>query len=268
MDGEAMTADGPGGCYWGPVTFAKDASTALAGPPRQGIAEDLANCSAGGMLVVSGRGAGAFALIRSIEGRSVVLDRPMPIASDADTVATIIPIHTRYLLIDNEGTDTGTFLQVFGGSVDHVFANNRSFRSGGYSIWAGEYLGYPQVNFYAQLIGNQAKSGYLSGLFQYVGATSLVRVFNDAPPKYDFPMVRGVAIRDSKLQGNASISVENRVPRARPSRIVDVVIEGNHIEKSDTGIEVGVGTADIYTTNNFFEDVTRPVIDKSRKTLP
>ncbi|MFS8038140.1 glycosyl hydrolase family 28-related protein [Xanthobacter sp. AM11] len=266
MDGEAMTADGPGGCYWGAVRFRKGQNVADLLPAEGTGAKE--NCDAGALMVVDGRGKGAFALVQSVEARSVHLDRVMTVDSGEDTIAVIVPVHMRYLGIGNRGIDTGTFLQSFGGALEQVFADNKSVRSGGYSIWAGEYGGYPQASFYSQMIRNQTRAGYYSGLYIYKGATSLVRVYNDAPLKYLFPLVRGIVIRGNQLEGNANIYVGSRIGRAVPSSIVDVIVEGNRIAKNDVGIEIGRGASGVLIDGNHFDDVRQPILDLSLRRVP
>lgn len=260
-DGEAMTTDSPGGCYEGPITIdANTASVNLDAPKTLAV-----DCLAGGLIVVAGRGVGQYAGIVAIDRGKLILDRPLAVASNAATRAIIVPIQENILMVDNSAEDAGLALQSFGASANVIIADNRSFRTGGFSVWAGRYGSYPQVNLYAQILNNELKSGFLSSLTQYGSATGYIKIYAPNQHLETFPLVRSVVVRGNRLLGNASILIGST--NALPTVISDIVVEDNTIDNARTGISITPGARNVLLRGNRFSRVEFPFVYRSRNSI-
>ncbi|MBR1292468.1 glycosyl hydrolase family 28-related protein [Bradyrhizobium ottawaense] len=261
-DGEAMTSDGPEGCYFGPIATQAGSDEAVVIDPSFNAA-----CTSGGLIITGGRGMGQYAVITAINGTTLKLDRPMRVTSDVTTVGTVTPMQENYLLVGNSANDAGLALQAFGASVNTVMSDNKSVRTGGFSIWSGPYQGPVQANIYAQILNNEIVGGYISSLTDYEGATGLIRLTAVPAPKFYYPMIRGIAIRGNRLSGNASITVNGRAIRV--PTITDIVIENNVISKTKLGIEIQSSASGVIVGHNDFSDIRgAPVVNHSKPGAP
>lgn len=257
-DGEAMTSDGPGGCYLGPIeTQAGSAIVKLLGQDF-----DSSSCTSGGLMITGGRGLGQHAIIKNIIGNTLHLDRPLVVTSNTSTVGTVTPVQENYLMIGNSASDTGLALQAFGASVNTVMAGNKSLRTAGFSIWSGPYQGPGQSNMYAQIINNEVIGGYMSNYTNYDGATSFIRLKAEPAPKFPYPMIRGAVIRSNTLSGNSGIQIIGKSTSV--PTISDIVIEKNSITKTAIGIEIQNSATGVIVRNNTFDEISdTPIINIS-----
>lgn len=257
QDGEGLTSDGPGGCYYGGVSVEKGTNTAR----LTNISEDLSGCrKAGGLVVLDGYGVGAYSGIESVEGDIVRLTEPFPVTTNDTSVAVIVPMHRRYLVIGNQFRDAGVAVQFYGSSWDQVAANNRSLRTGGIVVDGRSYGKYFQPALNAQLLGNTIEAGTVGGLTGFAPADATLKAVASPVAPNTAALVRGVVMRKNILMGNASIDVQGK-DSITPS-VVDVVVEGNSVQNVDVAVRVDRGAARVLIDGNNYDGVKVPVIDR------
>jgi hypothetical protein len=155
-DREAMTSDGPGGAYFGPVASAEGQHLRL----RETLRQSNQSIIGQGIFILSGRGSGQFAQISAIEGNAVDIDRLWQVLPDESSIVTIVPMQQNYLIVANDFSDAGVAVQFFGTSVNHVVAGNVSSRTEGFvnvGLW---YDGF-QPSWYIQYLENRILDGTL-----------------------------------------------------------------------------------------------------------
>ncbi|MCX7599240.1 MAG: hypothetical protein N2512_10315 [Armatimonadetes bacterium] len=266
-DREAFTSDAGGGVYRGQVAAARWADGLL----EVELAGDAAlegRWKGSLFAVVGGRARGFVAQVVDYEGRRVMI-KPLTgpgitnveLAStdawaslfDHTTLVTITQLHRRYVFYDNETYDAGIAIQFFGTSVEHVCAQNRCWRSGGFHGWALDYWGIQPV-IDCQWFGNEVLEGNSWGAG--VLGPSHVAAMGFAPSVNLNSVFRG-----NHLHNNASLEV---LAQGDPTAVENVVMEGNVVEKADAGLRVQGGVGIVYRNNKFVECV-REVDDIARR---
>ncbi|HEY3415977.1 MAG TPA: right-handed parallel beta-helix repeat-containing protein, partial [Armatimonadota bacterium] len=264
-DREAMTSDAGGGLYIGGIAGADATRVALLEDPKPGK-RDWAGAA---VFIHNGRGQGQYRRVKSIEGKVVTVDQPWAVPPDATSTVGITMLQRRYLLIDNEFTDTGVAIQFYGCSVEHMVVGNRCARAGGYVAIGKPYGGYnlpPEKNpcqqptWYCQFLDNRVLEGnnYRSGSNNSdLSADTVLAVYGwPATKEWKWPLARGATIRRNVLDNNARIVAGNGDNPI--AQVVDILVEGNRIANCGTGITVGASTAGIYLRNNRFDNVAVP----------
>jgi Pectate lyase superfamily protein len=233
-DREAMTTDGPRGAYVGHIAEVRETVLTLAGEPR------WENRSWAGAVVflLSGRGTGQYRRIDSQKGKQVTLDQPFAVAPDSTTLAAITPLQENYLVLENEMSDAGIAVQLFGISINDIVANNRSLRAGGMRAWALNYEGGVQPSWYNQFFGNE-----ISGATPW--ADSHLAVISSSQAEYKGPLARFVILRNNALDNNSRIEVQGPAS--------DILIENNQVLRSDVGIAI---SNEILLAGDEFRDAT------------
>lgn len=245
-DREAMTSDGGGGCYQGGVLAGGgDQSFVLADPPGNGL-RPLDECQGAGFVIVGGRGMGQFARIDDVDDNRIRLDRRLVVEPDSSSIVTIGPLQMNYLMIGNDFTDAGIAIQFYGSSINHVVAENKSTRTGGFANRGLLYQNGLQPSWYVQYLDNTiVESGVDKG--------SSIMTWAARMPDVPVSIVLGTIIRRNTLEENASIEVKG-MPQEN-SGISDVVIEGNSISNVDRGVIVDAGAKRVLTQHNYFQEV-------------
>jgi len=249
-DREAFTSDAGGGAYFGAVAECRGKELVLADEPnwRQ---RDWHNAL---VAIVAGRGRGQWRYLRSWEGKRVQLDRPFDVAPDETSRLTITMMHQRYLFYDNEFRDVGIAIQFYGTAIEHVVANNRCWRAGGYHAFGHLYTGGVQPDLYVQFLGNEIVEGnsYRFGAnnAQAAGPSHIGVLAH--PQSLNF----GCVVRGNRLHNNACIEVQGS-----NASVENVLLEGNLIEHADVGIRVSEGCIGVLLRNNRFVDCGREVYD-------
>lgn len=245
-DREALTSDGPGGYYRGPIT-PRSGNTVQISADGLGLAKD-SNWEGAALFVLKGRGLGLMAHVTKRNGDLIELDRDVAGLTDAGTKVTIAPRQENYLIIGNAFQDVGG-AQIFGTGYKHVFAGNRSLRSNGFSAVSLDYR-HPQPNFYIQFLGNETTA---SGFRQASGISVTGRQFKGNDTLLTF----GIVIRENRLRSASTIRVDGRSPVVPSVR--NVLIEHNEIERTDIGIQIGPGVEELIIRGNSMHQVHVPV---------
>ena len=261
-DREAMTSDAGGGAYFGKALSALDKVVTLAENTKlQGR-----DWKGAGLYILDGKGAGQYRRVVSATQRDVTVDSPWQVPPDATSTVTLCAFQGRCLFVDNDFTDAGLALQLYGNAIEHILVNNRSARTAGYHNFGMIYSDGIQPNWYIQWLDNRITEGNV-----YWGDHDNHRLSGEAhigvyafPPKADWecPLTLGTIIRRSVLDNNAHIMLgcEWGTALDRTGRYVrDVLVEGNTVSHSDMGV-FAYATADgVVLRNNRFVDVKSPL---------
>ncbi len=247
-DGEAMTSDGPGGLYFGNVNVIGANSLSLNQPvPEPGRWLGAA------VLILSGRGMGQYALIASVVGAKIALDRSLKVLPDASSKITVVPLQKNYILFGNTFLDAGIGIQFYGTAIDHIVADNKSVRTAGFAAWGLKYK-FPQPNWFVQFLNNSVTGGAIygrapDGSYDLRPGRILVRgAQNDLSAA---PMVIGVIVRNNDLKGNAQIRIEGG-SKMQPT-IEGLVVEENSIRDVDKGVIIEGEVGGLVERRNLLE---------------
>jgi len=266
-DREAMTSDAGGGAYYGtakmtaPTALTLDADARWGGRQWEGAV----------VFIVDGKGEGQYRRIVKWSGREVEIDRKWDIPPDETSLFSATMLQHHYLLVGNDFSDAGISAQFYGTSVDHIIADNRCVRAGGYQsigkLYAGSYKVPPEQNFghqpsmYLQYLNNEIAEGniYRSGANNSIlSGESVIGVLGYAPKgDWKWPYNVGTVVRGNRLLNNAFVHIggsPNTLPTVR-----DVVVENNLITHADEGVRVDMAAAGVVLRGNRFEDVARPL---------
>jgi hypothetical protein len=264
-DREAMTIDGGGGDYIGIITSAT--STAVTYPSPQGWKSDSLKGKA--CYILDGKGKGQYRVIVSNADRTLTLERPWDVVPDSTSVVGITWMRGHYLFIGNTAVDASIAIQLYGVAFNSVVADNRSVRAGGFRSYAMRYLGDYNVpitqgiqpQMFIQYLNNRVVEG--SSYHMGANSGSVVGLDASAPNEdWQWPMALGFVFRGNQLDSHTRLRL--LTPGEGTPLIEDVVIEGNRVQDSPVGIEVGARSTRVVLRNNHFTQVTTPVIDHSQ----
>ena len=266
-DRECMSTDGASGQYFG--SLASATPTVLTLPAAQSWKpSQLAGHT---LYIVGGRGKGQFRRVKDNTETTVTVEQPFDVPPDSTSTVGINHTMDRFLVIDNDYENVRIAFQFYGTGMESIVAHNRAARSGGFWSHASHYAGPPakgaQPQFYIQYLDNHitegnhvhaAPSGY-----QYGGGDSAIGVgahpsTNADGSQWRHPMAIGFVIRGNRLDSNARIRVIASQNVAEPL-LEDAVVEGNHIARSDWGIDVSAKCERVALRNNTFDNVRRPL---------
>lgn len=245
-DREALTSDGAGGYYRGPITPGSG-NTVEIKADGLGISKDR-NWEGAGLFVLKGRGLGLMARVAKRTGDLIELDRDIAGLTDSSTKVTIVPLQENYLIIENRFQDVGA-AQIFGTGYKHVFAGNRSLRSNGFSAVSLDYR-HPQPNFYIQFLGNETTA---SAFRRTSGISVTGRQFKGNDTLLTF----GIVIRENRLRSASTIRIDGRSSAVPSMR--NILVEQNEIERTDIGVDVGQGVEELIIRGNTMREVQVPV---------
>jgi len=239
-DREGFTTDGP----FGGVGF-------LVNPTVQGRKitfsarhpRDEKQTIPAAVRIVAGTGAGQVRLLRRLEGNSLEMEHEFDIAPDETSLLWAANALHHHIIFDNDMSDTGIAVQLFGAALDCVIVGNKSLRSGGFRAWGNEMCDR------VQFLENVITAGYGTVGREMLAGRSSINI--DGPWVYGYKGIttRGIVVRRNAIRNNASVLLHGGIQ--------DVLIENNVIEHSPRGI-VSEGTArqqGVILKGNRFSDV-------------
>ena len=155
-----MTSDAGGGAYLGQAKLAGPTTLDLTSDPQWGPR----NWAGAGVFILDGKGMGQYRRLVRQEGRRVEIDSPWMVPPDDTSLFTVTMLQRHYDFIDNEFTDAGVAIQLYGMALENVMSGNRSTRTGGFHNFGMNYLGV-QPSWFDQWLGNTIVEGnaYQSG---------------------------------------------------------------------------------------------------------
>ena len=196
--------------------------------------------------IVEGKGAGQTRRIRAFDGNRLQLERPFDVAPDESSLLCAANALQHHIVYRNTVSDTGIAVQLFGGALDCVVAENESARSGGFRS-SGDDMCW-QIQF----LGNRITEGFGTIGPEYQGGQSFVGAVGPWVHEYKGTTSRGIVMRNNMLGNNAALHLRAAIDGA--------LIEGNLVSHSRLGIyaEVPAWQNNVFCRDNRFEDVDEP----------
>ena len=251
IDREALTLDGDGGAYFGPVTADGDRLHLDADPVFHDYAPTPhTDYRGGGVYVLEGTGAGQYRFVTGHRGREWVVDRPWDVPLDESSVISIVPFRGRNIFAGNHIEDAGP-LQLYGSAVDVIVADNVTTRADGLLAWGLSQHGWGwHPVFRCQFLGNTLEGGNGFGA-RIAGPASIGVATTGNNEQYTGPLARAMVIRRNTLDDQASILVDGNV--------ADVIVEHNTINDSPLGVRIGGSVSGAVVRSNAFSAVPQPL---------
>lgn len=234
------------------------------------------------VMILDGPGKGQYRLITGNTPTVFTVDRPWDVAPDARSTIGLWALMRHMIVYKSEGYDTSAFSQLYGSFYDYIIDGCHVERNQG--IWgqSGWYVQFRNndcwyANTYHRGIGPAgAANPEKTSPFSFVGMTSgILRVTKFGSAQYGrklvmvddvagekVPGVFGTIIKGNCLKYNQRVAFPPNVqptPKGKGDvRMVDVVVDGNTIEHSPIGVQIGPETAGALLSGNRFIDVTQP----------
>jgi len=264
-DREPITSDASGEVYHGPLAAAEGVTLTLPEPAKDTGPRWLGAA----VYVVAGKGVGQWRQLAGFDGPTKVLvDRPWDVQPDPTSTVSIVYLLHQWLIVDNEFTDTGMAVQLYGAALEHIAAGNRSTRTAGYHNFGMYYNGI-QPSWFVQWLDNQILEGncYRADHDNWrLSGDAHIGVYGLVGGDWKHPITLGTVIRRNHLCNNASIVLGSELGRAPPGRtdplVSGVVVEGNTIENSTVGVHRFQTAHDVWLAGNQFRNVTTEVADE------
>jgi hypothetical protein len=239
-------------------------------------------------VVLDGKGAGQYRVITANSADHVSLERAWDVTPDTTSIMGVWSLMRHMIVYASSAEDTSSFAQLYGSFFDFTVDSCRVERSQG--IWGqmGWFVQFRDntVNFansYHPGIGMPGPNPEKRAPFGYTGLTSdrlritksqafqypdrKIPVFVDEVIGHPLPATRGHILRGNTLSYNQRLVVQpwssEKAPKPRPGgpRFSDIIIEGNRIEHSAVGIQLGADVAGAVLSRNTFEDVAQPIAE-------
>ena len=170
-DHECLTFDGHGGAYFGKVKNVKGTTFTLVGKPQtlegKGTMADLNGTA---IYIVDGPGAGQYRFLEDYDNKNnITIDRPWDVAPDDSSIIEIGGFNGRHLIINNEGEDVGTLVQLYPTNCQCFVVGNKGKRAMGINSlgFSGQYHEVSdkskftrfEVSWYNQFLDNEIVVG-------------------------------------------------------------------------------------------------------------
>lgn len=260
-DREAMTTDGSGSVYSGTVQFLGKRRYRLIAPLDAKFRKKSKDWHGAAMFILGGHGRGQHAQVKRLAGDEVEIENAFLVAPDATSTVVITMLQENYILIGNKFSDTGSAIQFYGTSLNHIVSGNTVARSSGFLASGRWYRGL-QPSWFCQFLDNRIidantyQGGPNSATFIGEGGIT-IEGLQKAPNVW--PLNVGTIVRRNHLEANAHIRLHGGTTAGAPG-VADTLIEANDIANADLGIEIGRGTARAILRNNTFHHVDRHIV--------
>ncbi len=233
------------------------------------------------VMVLDGPGAGQYRVITANTPTEFTVDRPWDVPPTTESIVGLWSLMRHMIIYKCEGYDCSAFSQLYGSYYDFTIDSCRVERNQGLWGQSGWFVRfcYNEVAFansYHPGIGPHGNNPEGNVPFSFVGLTDgnlritkfgssqygkkLVFV-NDVAP-HPVPGGRGVIVKDNLLRYNQRVafppSAEAKPHDDGKVRFVDVVVDGNRIEHSSAGVQIGPQARNVVLANNQFADVAEP----------
>lgn len=236
-DREAMTADGPGGFFYGKLKKISSTTAEMEGQQPGQVSNKP--WTGAGFFVIGGRGTGFAAKIVRRDGNSIELDRALAEGIDENSIVTITPMQEKYLILDNKFSDVGA-VQIYGTGYKHVFFGNKITRGAGILI-SGRWYRHPQPNFFIQILNNTIAESDIAG-------SALLSVYGQQFEGNTSTLSLGTVVRGNTLSDNARMRIGGNASAV--PLVQAVLVEDNDISNTDIGIDVTRGVKDLTLIDN------------------
>jgi hypothetical protein len=269
-DRESITSDSSGEIYHGRIAAGDPTGITLPKPPQDPAPRWIGSA----VYIVDGKGQGQWRSIARFDGARIVVDRPWDVVPDASSTVACTYLLRRWLILDNDFADTGVAIQIYGASIEHLLAGNRSMRTAGFHSFGMNYLGV-QPSWFLQWLDNEILEGTIFHADHdnhvFAGEAHL-GVFGLVGSEWRLPITLGTVLRGNHLRNNARIALGSEssaglpTPGGRNDPLVrDVIVEQNTVEQSDVGVCRFNTAQGVLLRNNQFRDVAKPVWDEAEE---
>jgi hypothetical protein len=234
------------------------------------------------LMILDGPGRGQFRVIQSNTPTEFTVDRPWDVQPDTRSTIGLWSVMRHMIVYKSEGYDCSAFAQLYGSFYDYIVDSNHVERNQG--IW-GQSGWFVQFRYNDVWYANTYHPGIGPGggptpektvPFSFTGLTSgVLRVTKFGSSQYGRPLVMVDDVAGEKVPGVLGVIVKGNVlkynqrisfpPSATPPaktvkndgevRMFDLVIDGNSIQHSPVGIQIGPQVRGAVVSNNRFEDV-------------
>lgn len=267
-DREPITSDSSGEVYHGLIASADAKSITLPTAPKNAGPRWLG----GAVSVLGGKGEGQWRKIARIDGQKILVDRPWDVVPNASSTVAVTYLLHRWLILDNEFSDTGMAVQLYGAALEHIVAGNRSTRTAGYHNFGMNYHGI-QPSWFVQWFDNEILEGNIYSAdhdnWRLTGDAHL-GVYGLVGPDWHTPVTLGTIMRRNQLHNNASIVLGSELGRSsttpagarRDPLVRDVIVENNLVENSDVGVYQFQTAHRVLLRGNQFRNVKQPIWDE------
>ena len=237
-------------------------------------------------LILNGKGAGQYRVITANTADGATLDKAWDVVPDETSVVGVWSLMRHMVVYDCQCTDASAFAQLYGAFYDYTVANCRVERTQGLWGQMGWFVQFRdnQVSYaqsYHPGIGMRGPNPEKNAPFGYNGLDShrlritktaalqyperKLPAFVDEVLEHPIPSTLGHIQRGNVLRYGQRLVVQPWVgetapaPRPGGELFKDVVIDGNTIEHSPVGIQLGPNVGGVVLARNIFRDVARPL---------
>jgi hypothetical protein len=234
------------------------------------------------IMILDGPGKGQFREIASNTPTEFTVDKKWDVQPDSTSTIGLWSVMQHMIVYKSEGWDASAFAQLWGSFYDYIVDSNHVERNQG--IW-GQSGWFVQFRYNDVWYANTYHPGIGPGggptpektmPFSFVGLTSgELRVTKFGSSQYGRPTVMVDDVAGEKVPGVVGAIVKGNLLRynqrvafppsaqAKPKgngviRMYDVLVDGNTIEHSPIGIQIGPITQGVLLNNNKFTDVAEP----------
>ena len=233
------------------------------------------------VMILDGPGAGQY---RSITGNTPTefqVDRPWDVPPATNSVVGLWNLMRHMIVYQCEGSDCSAFSQLYGSFYDFTMDSCRCERNQGLWGQSGWFVRFcyndvAYANSYHPGIGPHGNNPEGNLPFSFVGLTDgNLRITKFGSAQYDKKLVfvnevaphpvpggRAVIVKGNHLRYNQRVafppSADVKPRDDGKLRFVDVVVDGNRIEHSSAGVQVGPMVKGFVLANNRYEDVAVP----------
>ena len=234
------------------------------------------------VMVLDGPGKGQFREITKNTSSEFTTDRLWDVLPDETSTLGLWSVMQHMIVYKSEGYDCSAFAQLWGSFYDYIVDSNKVQRNQG--VW-GQSGWFVQFRYNDIEYANTYHPGIGPGggptpektmPFSFVGLTSgVLRVTKFGSAQYDRALVMVDDVAGGKVPGALAAIVKGNLlrynqrvafpPSAQPTpkgsgeaRIIDILVDGNTIEHSAVGIQIGPQSRGALLNNNRFVDVAMP----------
>ncbi len=251
-DRESFTTDiSYGTPYHGPMYRIKGNSFTF---PKEA---DFSRVSAGKTLVIlSGKGAGQYRRIKSVRGRTVVVDKPFEVQPDMESHLTVNDMFTNWYFVNNSITNGGS-LQLYTAQCNTVVDGTKFTHSASIKSWGQEVYDTISCQWYISFVNNRLSD---CNYYHYAGwymkpelpGASFLCCFGEGDDTTNIAMT----IRNNSLEYNGTINMRGGV---NDRGIEDLVIDSNRCEDARCAIYLEGKGDRIFISNNEFVSCDRDI---------
>ena len=235
------------------------------------------------VMVLDGPGAGQYRVITANTPTDFTVDRPWDVPPTTESTVGLWLLMRHMIVYQCEGYDCSAFSQLYGSFYDFTIDSCRVERNQGLWGQSGWFVRFCYndvafANSYHPGIGPRGNNPEGNLPFSFIGLTDgnlritkfgssqygkkLIFV-NDVVP-HSVPGGRGVIVKGNTLRYNQRVaflpSAEAKPRDDGKVRFVDVVVDGNRIEHSSAGVQIGPAVQRVVVSNNRFTDVIEPYV--------